>query len=150
MLVNASARVSPWLTHPGKAGTLATYPPSASCSKTTVYLMVCLVFLLVGGIPGAVALAGVGAAVVGTFGITMVMAQEFLPGNIGMASGLAVGFAIGLGGVAAVFLGTIADSVDLQTALFVSAAAPLVGLVLTMLLPSTRTRRRFEPEIAVS
>src|SRR5581483_878430 len=49
-----------------------------------------LVFLLVGGIPGAVALAGVGAAIVGTFGVTMVMAQEYLPGNIGMASGLAI------------------------------------------------------------
>jgi MFS transporter, FSR family, fosmidomycin resistance protein len=109
-----------------------------------------LVFLLVGGIPGAVALAGVGAAVVGTFGITMVMAQEFLPGNIGMASGLAVGFAIGLGGVAAVFLGAVADSVDLRTALLISAGAPLVGLALTTLLPSTRTRRRFEPEVAVS
>ena len=37
-LVKAVARyrVSPWLTHPGNAGTLATYPPSSSCSKTTV------------------------------------------------------------------------------------------------------------------
>ena len=80
-----------------------------------------LVFLLVGGILGAVALAGVGAAVVGSFGITMVMAQQYLPGNIGMASGLAVGFAIGLGGVAAVILGAVADSIDLRTSLFVSA-----------------------------
>jgi FSR family fosmidomycin resistance protein-like MFS transporter len=108
-----------------------------------------LVFLLVGGAPGAVALAGVGAAVVGTFGITMVMAQEYLPGNIGMASGLAVGFAIGLGGVAAVFLGAIADSIDLRTSLFISAAAPLVGLALTTLLPASGARRRLEPEVAV-
>jgi FSR family fosmidomycin resistance protein-like MFS transporter len=108
-----------------------------------------LVFLLVGGIPGAIALAGVGAAVVGTFGITMVMAQEFLPGNIGMASGLAVGFAIGLGGVAAVFLGAIADSIDLRTALLISAGAPIVGLALTTLLPQTGARRGLEPEVAV-
>src|ERR1043165_1445316 len=33
MLLSASARVSAWLTHPGNAGTLATYPPSSSCSK---------------------------------------------------------------------------------------------------------------------
>ena len=38
-----------------------------------------------------------------------------------MASGLAIGFSIGLGGVAAVILGAVADSVDLRTALFVSA-----------------------------
>jgi FSR family fosmidomycin resistance protein-like MFS transporter len=141
----------------GAVGTLVAGPLADRFGLRTVLMgsfAVCtpliLVFHLVGGIPGAVALAGVGAAVVGTFGITMVMAQEFLPGNIGMASGLAVGFAIGLGGIAAVFLGAIADSVDLRAALFVSAAAPLVGLVLTTLLPSTRTRRRFEPEVAVS
>ena len=64
---------------------------------------------------------------VGTFGVTMVMAQQYLPGNIGMASGLSIGFAIGLGGVAAVFLGAVADSIDLRTALFISAAAPVVA-----------------------
>ena len=78
----------------------------------------------------------------------MVMAQEYLPGSIGMASGLAIGFAIGLGGVAAVLLGAIADSVDLRAALLVSTAAPLVALVLTTLLPATGTRR-LEPEVAV-
>ncbi|HZO61803.1 MAG TPA: MFS transporter [Gaiellaceae bacterium] len=108
-----------------------------------------LVFLLVGGIPGAVALAGVGAAIVGTFGVTMVMAQEYLPGNIGMASGLAIGFAIGLGGVAAVLIGAVADSIDLRSALFISAAAPMVALALTALLPPTGQRPRLEPEVAV-
>ena len=108
-----------------------------------------LVFLLVGGIPGAIALAGVGAAIVGTFGVTMVMAQLYLPRNIGVASGLSIGFAIGLGGVAAVILGALADSIDLRTSLFVSAAAPLVALALTALLPPTGVRRRLEPEVAV-
>jgi MFS transporter, FSR family, fosmidomycin resistance protein len=108
-----------------------------------------LVFLLVGGIPGAIALAGVGAAIVGTFGITMVMAQQYLPRNIGLASGLAIGFAIGLGGVAAVVLGAVADSIDLRTSLFISAFAPLVALALTVFLPATRARRRLEAEVAV-
>ena len=112
----------------GAIGTLVAGPLADRVGLRTVLmgsLAVCtpliLVFLLVGGILGAVALAGVGAAVVGSFGITMVMAQQYLPGNIGMASGLAVGFAIGLGGVAAVILGAVADSVDLRTSLFVSA-----------------------------
>jgi FSR family fosmidomycin resistance protein-like MFS transporter len=87
--------------------------------------------------------------VVGTFGITMVMAQTYLPGNIGVASGLSIGFAIGLGGVAAVFLGAVADSIDLRTSLFISAAAPMVALALAMLLPPTGERRRLEPEVAV-
>ena len=141
----------------GAIGTLLAGPLADRVGLRTVLmgsLIVCtpliLVFLLVGGALGIVALACTGAAVIGTFGITMVMAQEYLPGNIGMASGLAVGFAIGLGGVAAVILGAVADSIDLKTAMYVSAAAPLVALGLTMLLPRTEPRHpRLEPEVAV-
>jgi FSR family fosmidomycin resistance protein-like MFS transporter len=108
-----------------------------------------LVFVVVGGVLGAVALALAGISVVGTFGLTMVMSQEYLPRRIGMASGLSTGFAIGLGGVTALGLGALADAVDLRAALYVCAAAPLAGVALTLLLPSTRTRRKLEPEIAV-
>jgi FSR family fosmidomycin resistance protein-like MFS transporter len=114
-------------------------------------LVICplmLVFVLVGGLPGALALALVGIAVIGTFGITMVMAQQYLPTRIGLASGLSIGFSIGLGGIAAVILGAIADSIDLRAALFVSSAAPVVAVALTMLLPREGTRR-LEPEIVV-
>jgi FSR family fosmidomycin resistance protein-like MFS transporter len=107
------------------------------------------VFVAVGGIVGAAALALVGVGVVGTFGLTMVMSQEYLPRRIGLASGLSVGISIGLGGVAAVALGAIADSIDLRTALLVCAAAPLAGLALTLLLPPTGARSRLEPEVVV-
>lgn len=109
-----------------------------------------LAFVLVGGVPGAIALCVVGPAVVGTFGVTMVMSQEYLPRHIGMASGLSIGLSIGLGGVAAVILGAVADGIDLRTALYVCAAAPLLGAALTAILPPTRARARFEPEIAPS
>jgi FSR family fosmidomycin resistance protein-like MFS transporter len=107
-------------------------------------------FVLVGGVPGAIALAVIGPAVVGTFGVTMVMSQEYLPRHIGMASGLSIGLSIGLGGIAAVILGAVADSIDLRTALYVCAAAPVLGALLTALLPPTRTRARLAPEIAPS
>ena len=105
-----------------------------------------LVFVAVGGIPGAIALALVGACVIGTFGVTMVMSQEYLPRHIGMASGLSIGLSIGLGGVAAVALGALADAVDLRAALYVCAAAPLVALALAVPLPSSRGRTRLRPE----
>jgi len=109
-----------------------------------------VLFVLVGGVPGAIALCIVGPAVVGTFGVTMVMSQEYLPRHIGMASGLSIGLSIGLGGIAAVILGAVADSIDLRTALYVCAAAPVLGACLTALLPPTRTRARLAPEIAPS
>ena len=95
-----------------------------------------LVFVLVGGLAGALALMVVGICVVGTFGLTMVLSQMYLPRHVGMASGLSVGFAMGLGGLAAVALGGLADAVDLQTALVCSAFAPLLGVVLCFFLPA--------------
>ncbi|HZQ65677.1 MAG TPA: MFS transporter [Gaiellaceae bacterium] len=139
----------------GGVGTLAAGPVADRIGTRTVLLVanlaispLLLVFMLIGGIPGAVSLAFVGVAVIGTFGTTMVMAQQYLPRRIGMASGLSIGFSIGLGGVAAVILGAIADSVDLRTALYVSAAAPAAAVVLTLLLPGERTAR-LEPEVAM-
>jgi len=104
-----------------------------------------LVFVLVGGVPGAVALALIGACVVGTFGVTMVMGQEYMPRHIGTASGLVIGLSVGLGGVAAVGLGRLADATSLRSAFFVAAAAPMLAVVLAALLPSRRARRRLEP-----
>ena len=108
-----------------------------------------LLFVLVGGIPGAIALAGVGACVIGTFGVTMVMSQEYLPRHIGMASGLSIGLSIGLGGIAAVALGALADAVDLRTALYVCAAAPVAAILLALPLPSSRPGRRLHVEPVV-
>lgn len=140
----------------GGLGTLAAGPLADRIGLRTVLLgtnavsgPLILVFVLVGGIPGAIALAGVGAAVIGSFGITMVMSQQYLPRQIGMASGLSIGFSIGLGGVAAVILGAVADSIDLRTSLYVCAAAPVVASALTALLPRAAVRGRLEPEVAV-
>jgi FSR family fosmidomycin resistance protein-like MFS transporter len=94
-----------------------------------------LTFVYAGGAVGAVALMLVGVCVVGTFGVTMVLSQLYLPRHIGMASGLSVGLAMGIGGVAAVVLGALADAIDLKTALLVSAFAPLAGVFLSLRLP---------------
>jgi FSR family fosmidomycin resistance protein-like MFS transporter len=95
-----------------------------------------LVFVLVGGVVGTICLMVVGICVVGTFGVTMVLSQMYLPRHVGVASGLAVGLSMGLGGIAAVALGAVADAVDLETALILSALAPLLGVVLCFFLPA--------------
>ena len=97
-----------------------------------------LVFVLVGGLVGAAALMIVGICVVGTFGLTMVLSQLYLPQHVGMASGLSIGLAMGLGGIAAVALGGIADAVSLETALICCAFAPLLGVFLCFLLPAPK------------
>jgi MFS transporter, FSR family, fosmidomycin resistance protein len=108
-----------------------------------------LLFLVVGGVPGAFALALVGVCVVGTFGVTMVMGQEYMPRHVGTASGLVIGLSVGLGGVAAVVLGRLADATSLRTALYVAAAAPVLAVLLALQLPSGRERRGLEPAAEV-
>jgi FSR family fosmidomycin resistance protein-like MFS transporter len=104
-----------------------------------------LVYVLVGGIVGVIAVALAGAAVIGTFGVSLVMSQEYMPGRVGMASGLSIGLAIGLGGVAAVTLGAVADAIDLRTAVLATAAGPALALFVSLLLPPAPLRRRVEP-----
>jgi hypothetical protein len=53
---------------------------------------------------------------------------------------------IGLGGLAAVALGALADTVDLRTSLYVCAAVPVVAVALAVLLPSSRSRTRVAVE----
>jgi FSR family fosmidomycin resistance protein-like MFS transporter len=108
-----------------------------------------LVFVFAGGVAGACALMLVGPCVVGTFGVTMVLSQLYLPRHVGLASGLSVGLAMGIGGVAAVILGAVADAVDLKVALAISAAAPLAGVVVSLLLPRPAVRRRPVQPVAV-
>jgi FSR family fosmidomycin resistance protein-like MFS transporter len=140
----------------GGVGTLALGPLADRFGRRPI-LFACVVltsplmffFLAVGGVPGAIALALVGACVVGTFGVTMVMSQEYLPRHIGMASGLSIGMSVGLGGVAAVGLGSLADATSLRTALYVAAATPLLAIVLAAMLPSSRRGHVLEPELVV-
>jgi FSR family fosmidomycin resistance protein-like MFS transporter len=140
----------------GGVGTLVAGPAADRVGRRPVLLgsiaamgPLVLVYVLVGGVLGAAALALVGATVIGTFAVSMVMSQEYLPRNIGLASGLTVGLGIGIGGVAAVGLGALADAIDLRSALYVCAAAPVVALTLGALLPSSRVRRPFAPEPVV-
>jgi FSR family fosmidomycin resistance protein-like MFS transporter len=140
----------------GGLGTLAAGPLADRLGRRPVLIASLLatgplivVYVLVGGVLGAVSLALVGVCVIGTFGLTLVMSQEYLPRRIGMASGLAIGLSIGLGGVAAVGLGALADAIDLRTAMYAVAAAPFAGLVLAALLPPTRARRTLAPEPVV-
>lgn len=140
----------------GGVGTLALGPLADRVGRRPVLVgsvaatgPLVLVFVVVGGLPGAIALALIGVCVVGTFGVTMVMGQEYMPRHIGTASGLVIGLSVGLGGVAAVALGLLADATSLRTALFVAAAAPLLATLLALQLPRPRARGRLEPAAEV-
>jgi MFS transporter, FSR family, fosmidomycin resistance protein len=92
-------------------------------------------FTLSGPVFGIALLALVGAVTVGTFGVTVVMGQEYLPGRIGLAAGITMGFSIGLGGLGAPVLGLLADNAGLSLTMLVIAALPVIGLIFALTLP---------------
>lgn len=76
-----------------------------------------------------------GFALVATFSITLVLSQDFLPGRVAVASGLNVGFSIGLGGIGAAALGALADRWGLVPTLEFMTLLPVLGLILAWLVP---------------
>jgi len=70
-----------------------------------------------------------------SFSVTVVYAQELVPGKIGTMSGLTVGLAFGMGAIGSVGLGSIADWIGLQSMITWLGVLPLLGLI-AFLLPS--------------
>jgi len=97
-------------------------------------------FLLVSGVWTFVLLAALGLVLVSTFTVAVVLGQAYMPRNLGMASGLIVGFAIGAGGVGAAALGWVADRWGLSSALWISALMPILGCAVSLALPEPRSR----------
>lgn len=94
-----------------------------------------LLLLVSGAVGGFVLLALIGFFTIGNFSITVVLGQEFLPNRIGIASGVTLGAAIGVGGITAALLGALADSAGLTPVLVVIAALPLPALACALALP---------------
>jgi FSR family fosmidomycin resistance protein-like MFS transporter len=82
-----------------------------------------------------------GAATVATFSVTVVMGQEYLPSRIGVASGVTLGLAIGVGGLGAPLLGLVADHWGLSAAIDVIAVLPVLGVLMALTLPRERLSR---------
>jgi FSR family fosmidomycin resistance protein-like MFS transporter len=79
-----------------------------------------------------VVLAVVGLALISSFTVTIVMAQRLLPQNLGIASGLMVGFAIGVGGLGVTLLGVVADNFGIPLALKAILILPVMGLAFSL------------------
>ncbi|MDR1701697.1 MAG: MFS transporter [Sporomusaceae bacterium] len=97
-----------------------------------------LIFLFpyTSGIVAMVVVALTGVTLKASTATTVVFAQEMMPHNVGMASALTVGFTIGMGGLGALLLGTVADHFGMMAVFNILAILPGVGAGLAALLPS--------------
>lgn len=76
-----------------------------------------------------------GFILMSSFSVTVVYAQELVPGKIGTMAGLTVGLAFGMGALGSVILGSIADIIGLSLTIMLTGLLPFIGLF-TVLLPS--------------
>lgn len=88
-----------------------------------------LLLLQVQGVWVAVVLFVTGVVLISSFSVTVVMGQQILSNRLGMASGLMLGFVIGMGGLGAGLLGLVADAWGMLMVLKLIAFMPVVGFI---------------------
>jgi MFS transporter, FSR family, fosmidomycin resistance protein len=92
-------------------------------------------------LPASILLTGAGLAL-GAQATTfaLVLGQEYLPSRVGMASGVTLGLAVSVGGMAAPLLGRLADWQGLGVMFLALLVVVLVAMILSFALPSTVSR----------
>ncbi|MDQ0230378.1 MFS transporter [Metabacillus malikii] len=85
-----------------------------------------------------ITLAFIGLILMSSFSVTVVYAQELVPGKIGTMSGLTVGLAFGMGAIGSIALGALIDNIGLTPTMVSVSFLPLIG-ILAFLLPKDQT-----------
>lgn len=104
-------------------------------------LVLPLIFIIEGNMLFII-LGLLGMICISTFTVTVVMAQQLLPKNLGIASGLMVGFAIGAGGICVTLLGVVADQYGVPYALKSITILPFIGFILSVILKYPKQHRK--------
>ena len=88
----------------------------------------------------------VGFILSSTYSPMVVMGQRYLPNRVGLASGVTMGLAVAVGGIASPFLGWLADHHGIRMALASTIVLPVVSTALALTLPDPESlihRRRY-------
>jgi FSR family fosmidomycin resistance protein-like MFS transporter len=80
-----------------------------------------------------------GMTLLSSMSVTVVIAQEIIPENKALASGLSLGFAIGIGGLAVSLVGKYAEAFSVHSAVQLLFILPLFAGLFGLLLKGTVT-----------
>ncbi|MBL3645848.1 MFS transporter [Bacillus sp. RHFB] len=86
-----------------------------------------------------------GFIIMSSFSVTVIYAQELVPGKVGTMAGLTVGLAFGMGAIGSVSLGAIADIIGIESMIKLVGFLPLLGII-SILLPSDLTLKKWYAE----
>ncbi|MFC4375469.1 MFS transporter [Nocardia halotolerans] len=79
------------------------------------------------------------------FSLHVTLGQDYLPRHMGTASGVTLGLAVSVGGVAAPVIGALADTVGLATALLPLIALPAIAYLVLLGMPDPPPRTSRQP-----
>ena len=96
-------------------------------------------FLVTDSVLSYLLLALAGATLLASFSVTIVVAQEALPKNAAMASGLMLGFGIGIGGLGVGMVGLLAEHMGIVYAIHLLIWLPLLSGLFGLSLKGTKT-----------
>ncbi len=94
-----------------------------------------LLFMATSGILSLAAMFVFGFCIWSTFSVAVAMGHELLPGQVGLASGMMLGLAIGFGGLGVALNGIIADLYSLDLALLLLVIPLICAATLVLFLP---------------
>jgi FSR family fosmidomycin resistance protein-like MFS transporter len=101
-----------------------------------------LLLPFVGEAVAIVLVGAIGFFTIASFAVTVVLGQAYLPNHLGLASGVTLGLAIGVGGVMATALGVVADHWGLPAVLWTIACLPVPATLLALTLPAIPPARQ--------
>lgn len=81
------------------------------------------------------------------FSLQVTLGQDYLPSRVGTASGVTLGLAVSVGGVAGPLIGTLADATSLRTALAPLVLMPAVSYLMVRTLPEPPVHRLAAPSV---
>lgn len=83
-----------------------------------------------------------GFCIIGSFATTVILVQSLMPDKVGMASGLAIGFSVGMGGFGVTILGFLADNYGLPFVMHILVFLPLAAAIAALGIPIPEELRR--------
>jgi len=98
-------------------------------------------FFYTTGILSLVFFAFAGLFIISSNSVTMAMGQAFMPRNIAMASGLILGLAMGIGGIATTLFGWLADRFGIPFTLQATFFLPLLASAVFYFIPSPEPQK---------
>lgn len=112
------------------------------CAAMAIVLVALFAFPRAEGLMQLIAIGIAGAFITMPWPISVVMVQEAMPNNIGLAGGLTLGLTYGASGLGVGLLGGLADVAGLPTVMMLLTLLPIVVLFMSLFVPERPGLRR--------